>query len=358
MSQMPCKDERQRGRAVDQDVAAHLHGTRLTLDDTSIAGLDRARLGSDQVAADRRVLPEVQPGSRLRDQVLADRELRGIEFGVRLPDRVVADRHPIVSTDSGVRLHDQVVGDRRPGEFAEVVRRNRQVIRGAREEFRARDVLRPGPRRVLQTDDQNRRTRGCQYETLFHPFLLPLDCCDPYSSRYRGLRSGYRPPVLEFRILGPLEVVGERGPLRLGGPKQRATLAILLLDANRVVSIDRLADELYPATRGRRASHTDPAAGLELRKLLGSGESLLETRAPGYVIRLAANQLDLNRFEHRAQEAVAAAARGDRDGRCRHISKTRLGSGEGRPRRSRISRSPASLDPARRPPSRGAREAG
>ncbi|MBA3427912.1 MAG: transcriptional regulator, partial [Actinobacteria bacterium] len=51
--------------------------------------------------------------------------------------------------------------------------------------------------------------------------------------------------MLEFRILGPLEVVGPGGPLELGGPKQRATLAILLLNANRVVSIDRLADQLY-----------------------------------------------------------------------------------------------------------------
>ena len=51
--------------------------------------------------------------------------------------------------------------------------------------------------------------------------------------------------VLEFRILGPLEVVGDDGPIPLGGPKQRATLAILLLDANRVVSVERLADDLY-----------------------------------------------------------------------------------------------------------------
>jgi len=51
--------------------------------------------------------------------------------------------------------------------------------------------------------------------------------------------------MLDFRILGPLEVVTEAGHVRLGGPKQRATLAILLLNANRVVSVDRLADDLY-----------------------------------------------------------------------------------------------------------------
>jgi hypothetical protein len=41
--------------------------------------------------------------------------------------------------------------------------------------------------------------------------------------------------LAEFRILGPLEVVGDRGIVRLGGTRQRATLAILLLNANRVV---------------------------------------------------------------------------------------------------------------------------
>jgi DNA-binding SARP family transcriptional activator len=51
--------------------------------------------------------------------------------------------------------------------------------------------------------------------------------------------------MLEFRILGPLEVVAEHGPIPLGGPKQRATLAILLLHRNHVLSVDGLADDLY-----------------------------------------------------------------------------------------------------------------
>jgi DNA-binding response OmpR family regulator len=68
----------------------------------------------------------------------------------------------------------------------------------------------------------------------------------------RSLRSGYGLHLLEFRILGPLEVVREDGPVRLGSGKQRAMLAVLLLNANRVVSVDRLAEDLYgdepPAT--------------------------------------------------------------------------------------------------------------
>jgi len=75
--------------------------------------------------------------------------------------------------------------------------------------------------------------------------------------------------MLEFRILGPLEVVASAATVRLGGPKQRATLAILLLNANRVVSIDALADQLYAgrapvtaATQVHRQLHSPLPAGL------------------------------------------------------------------------------------------------
>ena len=50
---------------------------------------------------------------------------------------------------------------------------------------------------------------------------------------------------MEYRVLGPLEVRGDDGPLPLGGAKQRALLALLLLNANRVVSRERLIDELW-----------------------------------------------------------------------------------------------------------------
>jgi DNA-binding SARP family transcriptional activator len=55
--------------------------------------------------------------------------------------------------------------------------------------------------------------------------------------------------VLEYRILGPLEAIGSEGAVRLGGARQRATLALLLLHANRVVPIETLADELYAGGR-------------------------------------------------------------------------------------------------------------
>ena len=111
--------------------------------------------------------------------------------------------------------------------------------------------------------------------------------------------------VLEFRILGPLEVVGEHGPVRLGGPKQRATLAILLLNVNRVVSIDRLADDLYSGAAPVTAVTQVQRQISELRKALGR-ESTVETQSPGYVIRLAPEQLDLHRFERLTDEARRA----------------------------------------------------
>jgi DNA-binding SARP family transcriptional activator len=91
--------------------------------------------------------------------------------------------------------------------------------------------------------------------------------------------------VLDFRILGPLEVVGDAGQVRLGGPKQRATLAILLLSANRVVSVDRLADDLYAGAPPVTAVTQVQRQVSELRKALGSA-SLVETRPPGYAIRI------------------------------------------------------------------------
>jgi DNA-binding SARP family transcriptional activator len=116
--------------------------------------------------------------------------------------------------------------------------------------------------------------------------------------------------VLEFRILGPLEAVGDRGPIRLGGPRQRATLAILLLHANRVVSIERLADDLYAGSPPVTAVTQVQRQVSELRKALGS-DRVIETRAPGYVLRLFPDQLDLDRFEQQSAAGADALGRGE-----------------------------------------------
>src|SRR6266516_7204797 len=98
---------------------------------------------------------------------------------------------------------------------------------------------------------------------------------------------------MEFRILGPLVVTDSEQVLALGGFKQRALLAILLLNANEVVSSDRLIDELWgehTPESGRAALQVRVS---QLRKALGPAAAQLLTRAPGYVLRLDRDNVDL-----------------------------------------------------------------
>jgi DNA-binding SARP family transcriptional activator len=100
--------------------------------------------------------------------------------------------------------------------------------------------------------------------------------------------------MFDFRILGPLEVHDETGPLLLGGQKQRAVLALLLLDAGRVVSVDRLVEALWGEQPPRTAVTSLQNFISQLRKTLGP--EVLETRPPGYRLRVRAGELDLDRF--------------------------------------------------------------
>jgi DNA-binding SARP family transcriptional activator len=111
---------------------------------------------------------------------------------------------------------------------------------------------------------------------------------------------------MEFRILGPLEVADGDALVPLAGAKQRALLAILLLTANEVISSDRLIDELWgeqSPDSGRTALQVRVS---QLRKALGGAGALILTRAPGYVLRLERQQLDLHRFERLVGEADVA----------------------------------------------------
>ena len=101
--------------------------------------------------------------------------------------------------------------------------------------------------------------------------------------------------TLEFRILGPLEVSNETGPVALGGPKQRGLLAILVLEAGRVVPTDRLIDLLWGEEAPKSATASLQNAIGRLRRALGA--DVLETRAPGYVLSVAPEQIDARRFE-------------------------------------------------------------
>jgi DNA-binding SARP family transcriptional activator len=108
----------------------------------------------------------------------------------------------------------------------------------------------------------------------------------------------------EFRVLGPLEVVDDGEARPLGGLKQRALLALLLLDAGRVVSTDRLLDALWSGEPPPTASASLQNFVSQLRKALGP--EAIETRPPGYVIRLEPQQLDVARVRRLVDEARAS----------------------------------------------------
>lgn len=118
---------------------------------------------------------------------------------------------------------------------------------------------------------------------------------------------------LEFRILGPLSVRVDGTPVALGGPKQRALLALLLLNANRVVSRDRLVAELFPEQSVNSADHALRNHVSRLRGVfapVGRDEPRIVARAPGYLLRVEPGELDLERFEQLLAEGREALGAG------------------------------------------------
>jgi DNA-binding SARP family transcriptional activator len=113
---------------------------------------------------------------------------------------------------------------------------------------------------------------------------------------------------VEFRILGPLEVVDAGASLSLGGARQRAVLALLLTRPNEVVSLDRLIDELWGNEPPRTAANTVQYYVSQLRKLLGAER--IVTQPPGYSIRVEPDELDLQRFERLLQRGDGDALHG------------------------------------------------
>src|SRR5258705_2378156 len=101
--------------------------------------------------------------------------------------------------------------------------------------------------------------------------------------------------MLQFRILGPLEVANESGLVDLGGEQQRSLLALLLLRVNEVVPTGTLVDALWDEQPPRTAMASLQNRISRLRKLLGA--DTLETRPPGYRLRVAPEQLDVVQFE-------------------------------------------------------------
>ena len=118
---------------------------------------------------------------------------------------------------------------------------------------------------------------------------------------------------MKFHVLGPLQVTYDGRPLALGGARTRAVLAMLLVNANKVVSADRLAGELWPGLDQKRAVANLQVRLAELRRALRPvGEAdRLATQAPGYQLRATADELDVLQFEQLVLAGRDALAGGD-----------------------------------------------
>jgi DNA-binding SARP family transcriptional activator len=120
--------------------------------------------------------------------------------------------------------------------------------------------------------------------------------------------------ALEFRVLGPLEVVRDGEPVDLPGGKPRLLLAALLVNSNRVVSTDRLFEVLWGAEVSGSAQNllqtyvSRLRDALEPERLRRAASGYVVTRAPGYVLAVDPDRIDAVRLEHLAGEGRRALA--------------------------------------------------
>src|SRR5919204_628932 len=111
---------------------------------------------------------------------------------------------------------------------------------------------------------------------------------------------------MEFRILGPLEVIDGGRPLVIRRGKEQALLAYLLLHANEVVPSTRLIDELWDGRPPATAPKVLQNAVSHVRRVIGEGR--LVTRERGYLLRVEKGELDLQEFERLAKDGRHAEA--------------------------------------------------
>jgi DNA-binding SARP family transcriptional activator len=115
-----------------------------------------------------------------------------------------------------------------------------------------------------------------------------------------------------IRVLGPLQAELAGAPLDLGGPRQRAVLALLLVARREVVSVDRLIEDLWAGEPPPRAIGALQSYVSNLRRALEPGRaprspaSVLVSAAPGYAVRLDDDAVDAWRFEALVRAAAGA----------------------------------------------------
>ncbi|MBM2823747.1 MAG: OmpR/PhoB-type protein, partial [Thermoleophilia bacterium] len=142
------------------------------------------------------------------------------------------------------------------------------------------------------------------------------NACSTLATRSKGLsprgRTCFATRVardrIEFRVLGPLEVASGSERIALGGAKQRAVLAVLLLRAGEVVPVERLVDEVWGVDPPPSAAHTLESYISRLRQLFNGYGPVLVRRGAGYALELGGAQLDARTFVEQQERASLAAA--------------------------------------------------
>ncbi|MEU7886236.1 BTAD domain-containing putative transcriptional regulator [Microbispora bryophytorum] len=124
---------------------------------------------------------------------------------------------------------------------------------------------------------------------------------------------------LRFGLLGPIEVRKNGRPVPLGSPKQRALLTALLLEPNRVVSIDRLVMAVWDEEPPHSAVANIRTYVNRLRGTLGEGDRLA-ARPPGYVLTAHSGELDVTEFADALRQGRKALAAGRPEEALRHLS--------------------------------------
>ena len=139
---------------------------------------------------------------------------------------------------------------------------------------------------------------------------------------------------LEFRVLGPVEVVLDGVARRIGSPIQRTLLVLLLIHPNEVVSTDRIVDVLWPdnppKTRRKLWFHVSKLRGiLEAGGADDAAGAILATRPTGYMLRIETEKLDSGRFERLTRSARSAVE--DDPARAAEMLRQALGLWRGEP---------------------------
>ena len=119
--------------------------------------------------------------------------------------------------------------------------------------------------------------------------------------------------MIDYRILGPLEVSADGQAIEVGGPRLRVLLAVLLLRANEPVPRDVLVHELWGEQPPAGAQHSLDVYVSRLRKSLGAAANgpVVATRPGAYSLQLADEQVDARRFERLVTEGRAALGRNE-----------------------------------------------